>query len=149
MGCFSDLVWAMDAPADEPLSFLSCSALLCKYVVSLGSIYLLSGRIKLTDFSAFPRMMSLKKRSQYNALCSCVYIYIWQLSSFRAPTLWFIDLTVATCHNTLTGTLVYAKFFTRKRTKHANTRRPSFSYDAKMAADGYWARKALILREVL
>ena len=26
-----------------------------------------------------------------------VYIYVRQLSSFRAPTLWFIDLTVATC----------------------------------------------------
>ena len=31
-----------------------------------------------------------------NALCACLYIYIRQLSS--APTLWFIDLTVATCH---------------------------------------------------
>ena len=30
-----------------------------------------------------------------NALCACVYICIWQLSSW-APTLWFIDLTVAT-----------------------------------------------------
>ena len=27
-----------------------------------------------------------------------VSIYIWHLSSFRTPTLWFIDLTVATCH---------------------------------------------------
>ena len=27
-----------------------------------------------------------------------VYIYIRQLSSFRAPLLWFIDETVATCH---------------------------------------------------
>ena len=33
-----------------------------------------------------------------NALRACVYIYIRQLSSFRGPTLWFIDLTVATCH---------------------------------------------------
>ena len=33
-----------------------------------------------------------------NYLCAYVYIYIWQLSSFRVPTLWFIDLTVATCH---------------------------------------------------
>ena len=31
-----------------------------------------------------------------NALHTCVYIHIWQLSSFRVPTLWFIDLTVAT-----------------------------------------------------
>ena len=27
-----------------------------------------------------------------------VYIYIQQLSSFRVPTLWFINLTVTTCH---------------------------------------------------
>ena len=33
-----------------------------------------------------------------SALRACAYIYIQQLSSFRAPTLWFIDLTVATCH---------------------------------------------------
>ena len=33
-----------------------------------------------------------------NALRACVYIYIRQLSSFRAHTLWFINLTVATCH---------------------------------------------------
>ena len=33
-----------------------------------------------------------------NALCTCLYIHIQQLSFFRAPTLWFIDLTVPTCH---------------------------------------------------
>ena len=33
--------------------------------------------------------------------------------------------------------------FTRKRTKHENTRSPPF-YDTKMGADGYWACKALI-----
>ena len=32
-----------------------------------------------------------------NALHACVYIYIRQLNAFGAPTLWFIDLTVATC----------------------------------------------------
>ena len=37
---------------------------------------------------------SLKKLS--HALHACVYIYIWQLSSFRASMLWFIDLIVAT-----------------------------------------------------
>ena len=30
--------------------------------------------------------------------CTCVSTYIRQLSSFRAPTLCFIDLTLATCH---------------------------------------------------
>ena len=33
-----------------------------------------------------------------NALRACVYIYIQLLSYFRAPTLWFIDVTIATCH---------------------------------------------------
>ena len=38
---------------------------------------------------------SQRRFSQYiNALRACVYIYIRQLSSFRAPTLWFIALTV-------------------------------------------------------
>ena len=31
-------------------------------------------------------------------LCRPVFIYIRQLSSFRAATLWFIDLTVVACH---------------------------------------------------
>ena len=70
-----------------------------------------------------------------NALCTCVYIYIRQLSSFRAPTLWFIDLTVATCHIQYTSEFMPI-FFTRKRTKHENTRSPPLSYDTKMAADG-------------
>ena len=33
-----------------------------------------------------------------NALHIRLYIYIRQLSSFRAPTLWLIDLAIATCH---------------------------------------------------
>ena len=44
-----------------------------------------------------------------NALRACVYIYIRQLSSFRAPTLWFIDQTVV---------LSLCQFFTRKREKN-------------------------------
>ena len=47
-------------------SFLSCSPLLCQYVVSLGSTFAIwenSLRTKLTDFSAFPRMTSLLKGS--------------------------------------------------------------------------------------
>ena len=34
-----------------------------------------------------------------NALHACVYIYIHQLSYFRVSTVWFIDLTVATCYS--------------------------------------------------
>ena len=46
-------------------------------------------------------------------LCAPVYIYIRQLSSFRAPTLWFIDLTVATCHIQYTF-LSLCQFFHKK-----------------------------------
>ena len=41
------------------------------------------------------------------------------------------------------------KKFTKKWTKHENTWSPPFLYNTKMAADGCWARKALILRELL
>ena len=71
-----------------------------------------------------------------NSLHTCVYIYIGQLNSFRAPMLWFITLlTVTTCH--------YSKHFSefmpiclmRKRRKHENTLRPPFLYHTNMAAD--------------
>ena len=42
----------------------------------------------------FSLMSQLKEALNINALCTCVYIYIWQLSSFRVLMLWFIDLTV-------------------------------------------------------
>ena len=38
------------------------------------------------------------KRLSMNALHTSVYIYIWQLSSFRVAMLWFIDLTATTWH---------------------------------------------------
>ena len=78
-------------------------------------------------------------------LCACVYIYIRQLSSFRAPTLWFIDLTVATCHIQYTF-LSLCQCFHEKTDK---TREYSKSSDMKIVADGYKARKTLILREFL
>ena len=69
--------------------------------------------------------------SVFNALSVCVYI-IRQLSSLRAPTLWFIDLTtwLLTIFNTLFW--LYTNFFRRKRTKHENTRSLSLSYHMKM-----------------
>ena len=80
----------------------------------------------------------LKEPLSIYALRACVYIYIRQLSSFRAPTLWFIDPTVTTCHIQYTFlSLCQVMFFKRKRTKHENTRSPTFSYDTKMAIDGY------------
>ena len=51
-----------------------------------------------------------------NALLACVYISIRQLSSFRAPTLWFINLTVATCHIQYTF-LSLCQFFHEKTDK--------------------------------
>ena len=47
--------------------------------------------------AAVVREMSYLK-SFPNALRACVYIYIRQLSSFRAPTLCFIEPIVPTCH---------------------------------------------------
>ena len=43
-------------------------------------------------------VQKLKSSLSINALHACVYIYNRQLSSFRTPTLWFIDLNVAICH---------------------------------------------------
>ena len=70
-----------------------------------------------------------------NALRACVYIYIRQLSSFRAPTLWFIDLTVATYHIQYTFLSLCQCCFTEngQDTKILVW----YSYDTKMAADGY------------
>ena len=45
---------------------------------------------------------------------TCVYIYIWQLSSiYRAPMSWFIDLTVANCHILYTFLSLY-QFFSQE-----------------------------------
>ena len=47
---------------------------------------------------ALRRQTTQRSSLGINALRACVYIYIRQLSSFRATTLWFIDLAVATCY---------------------------------------------------
>ena len=64
----------------------------------------------------------------------CVYTYIQQLSSFRAPTLCFIDLTVATFLKCL--------FFSRE-----NGQNTFEVHHFDTIRNGYKARKALILRE--
>ena len=63
-----------------------------------------------------------------NALHACVYIYIWQLSTFRAPMLWFTDL-IATCYlpNSIHFSEIMSIFFMRKQTKHENTQSPASS----------------------
>ena len=73
--------------------------------------------IQWIDFSPFPH-----KLLSINALRARVYIYIRQLSSFRAPTLWFIDLTVATCHTQYTF-LSLCQFFQEKTDKTGNTQK--------------------------
>ena len=70
-----------------------------------------------------------------NALHACVYIYIGQLGSFRAP-MWFINLTVTTCHIQIHFSEFMSIFFMRKWTKHKNTQIPPVLYDVKMATDG-------------
>ena len=66
---------------------------------------------------------SLKKLSQYYCFARlCLYLHPFQqLSSFRAPTLWFIDLTVATCYIQNTFLSLY-QFFHEKMDKTRNTR---------------------------
>ena len=68
----------------------------------------------------------------------CVYIYIRQLSSFRVPALWFIDLTVAT--NMIYIQLHFSEFvwlFYKKMDKTQKYLSPPLSYDMKIAADGH------------
>ena len=84
----------------------------------------------------------LKETLTVNALCARVYIHIQQLSSFRAPTLRFIDLTVATCHIQYTFLSLAIIFFTRNRTKHENTRSP-------VGMIWKWPPKALTVRTFL
>ena len=52
-----------------------------------------------------------KEALSINALHTCLYIYIWQLSYFRAPTLWFID--IVTCRIQYTF-LSLCKFISRE-----------------------------------
>ena len=93
-----------------------------------------------------------QRLSQYIMLCTPVFIFI---SGSSAQLLWhpdcglsiWLSLLVLAIFSTLFWVCV--KFFTRKRTKHENTWRPPFSYVRKMAADGYWVHKALIVIEPL
>ena len=87
---------------------------------------------------AVPSKCTHKEALSINALCACVYIYIQQLSSFRVPMLWFINLTVATFH--IQYTSEFKSIFSRAQSL-------PFSYYT-MATDGYLVPKALILREL-
>ena len=42
---------------------------------------------------------AVKEALRISALRACVYIYIRQLSSFRVPTLWFIELLASSLRN--------------------------------------------------
>ena len=67
-------------------------------------------------------LVLFKEALTINGLRASFYVHIRQLSSFKAPTLWFIDLTVATYHMRLQCTFLSLWFFfTRKRTKHENS----------------------------
>ena len=69
------------------------------------------------------------------ALCAWVYICIRQLSSRRASTLWFINLTVATCHIQHTFQS-FCQVFSWENGQNA-MQSLAFSYDMKMATDSY------------
>ena len=78
--------------------------------------------LQISFFSSqhFSTKTNHKSPLSIDALRACVYIYIRQLGSFRVPTLWFIDLTVATCHIHY-HPLRLCQCFPRKRRKHKNT----------------------------
>ena len=82
-------------------------------------------------------LASIKKLSVI-MLCMPVFIFTSGSSTlFRAPTLWFIDLSLLAIFNTLFW--VYAAFCFRrnsKQTKHKNTQHLPFSYHMKMATKG-------------
>ena len=69
----------------------------------------------ITFLNQWP-IVVLKKLSHCSDLRACVYIYIRQLSSFRAPTMWFIDLTFATCHIEYTLLSLCLFFFPHEKT---------------------------------
>ena len=92
-------------------------------------------------------------------LCAPVFIFTSGSSALlgRPRCGWSIWLSLLALFNTLVwvyGNLFLEKTdktreYSRKRTKHENTRSPPFLCDIKMAAKGYWARKALTERTSL
>ena len=75
------------------------------------------------------KRLQLKRLSQY-MLCAPVFIFT------SGSTLWFIDLTVATCHIQYTF-LSLCQCFSRENGQNMRSRSPLSSYVTKMAADGY------------
>ena len=73
--------------------------------------------------------VSMATKQALPALLECVYNYIRQLSSFRALTLLFIDLTV---QHTF---LILCQFILQENGQ--NMKSPPFLYDTKMATNGY------------
>ena len=70
-------------------------------------------------------------------MCPDVYIYIQELSSFRAPTLLLIDLTVATCYIQYIFLSLWQVFFFSQENGQ-NTRILKITiFVYEMAADGY------------
>ena len=87
----------------------------------------------------------LKEASLVLMLCAPVFIFTSGSSALIGRPRWGLSiwLSLLALFNTFSEFMPI--FFTRKRTKHENTRSPPYSYDA----EGYEARKALILREPL
>ena len=80
VSCFCCFLPLLTFPTTHPKVSMFC---LRMYMYSLQASYCNAG--------------SLRRTLGINPLRTCVYIYIRQLSSFRAPMLWLINLTVATC----------------------------------------------------
>ena len=61
-------------------------------------VYLFSSIFWITFGECLRNLKEALHACVYIYIYTCVYIYIQQLSSFRVPRLWFIDLTVTSCH---------------------------------------------------
>ena len=75
-----------------------------------------------------------------------LYAPVFIFTSFRAPTLWFIDLTVTNCHIQYTFLSLCHFFYekTDKTRKYSPVHhfRTCTMYDTKMAAGGYIGRNS-------
>ena len=74
-------------------------------------------------------MFSYSGALSINALRACVYIYIWQLSSFRASTLWFIDFDCELYSSIYSNTPSLCQFISQENGQNMRILGPLFSYE--------------------
>ena len=122
-------------PSSSLFVYMWCSLSYLTFYIQISQ-YLQNGkRVWETDMMASVWKSPENPCLSINALRACVYIYIRQLSSFRAPTFCCLSIWMSYLPYSLRFSEFMPISFTRKRTKHENTRSPPFSYHTKRAAD--------------